>query len=84
MSNKKRISKKKNSINEKASSKRFKLACLLMIEIINNAVNARRGLALLASSYTIGGLIPNSLDHEKMIDSHGDEKIIPKFEARLN
>lgn len=82
MSNKKRISNKRKRIDEKSYSKRLKLACQLMIEIIRNAVNARRGLALLASSYPIGGLIPNSVDRDKMIDSHGDEMVIPKFEIK--
>ncbi|AZB01283.1 hypothetical protein EG359_17415 [Chryseobacterium joostei] len=82
MSNKKRISNKRKRIDEKAYSKRLKLACQLMIEIQRNATNSLRGLALLVSSYSIGGLIPNSLGREKMADSHGDEIIIPKFEVR--
>lgn len=77
MSNKKRIKNKVDSIQRKKRLKLFSLACQYAVTIINRAIEARRNYFL------SGGLIPYHIYTEKVIDSHGDEMIIPKFEIKL-
>ncbi|MEE6129913.1 hypothetical protein V2E39_21115 [Chryseobacterium arthrosphaerae] len=76
MSNKKRIKKKVDIIQRKKQLKLFSLACQCATTIINRAIEASR------KHYLYGGFIPYYVDLEKIIDSHGDEKILTKFEIK--
>ncbi|MGG7470778.1 hypothetical protein ACVVIH_20500 [Chryseobacterium arthrosphaerae] len=76
MSNKKRIKKKVDIIQRKKQLKLFSLACQYAVTIINRTIEARR------KYFISGGFIPYDVDLEKIIDFHGDEMVLPKFEIR--
>lgn len=82
MSNKKRISRKVNNIQKSKHLKIMTLACKAAVDIINMVVNERRMHLLAIEKYPKGGLIPNDGIPEKLIDSHGDEMVMPKFEVK--
>ncbi|GEJ46021.1 hypothetical protein CRS_26290 [Chryseobacterium sp. ON_d1] len=74
MSNKKRINSKIHSIQRKKELKIFSLACKNATIIINRAIEVSRNYI------NSGGLIPYCIYSEKIIDSHGDEIIIPMLQ----
>lgn len=76
MSNKKRIKHKVDNIQRKKQLKLFSLACQYAATVINRVIEARK------KHYLSGGFIPYDVDFEKIIDSHGDEMVNPKFEIK--
>jgi hypothetical protein len=82
MSNKKRIKNKVDSIKRKKQLKLFSLACEYATKIINAAIEEARARHQISLKYPSGGFIPNNREPEKIVDSHGDEMIMPKFELR--
>ncbi|MGH1520543.1 hypothetical protein [Chryseobacterium sp. JK1] len=156
MSNKKRISKKLNSVKEKEYLRQFKLGCWVMVNAINKAIDIKRKIVQQAKDYVeefektgknaeesyskyleylslnkkyfelkkqkdpdlkelreihnrlleidkgipissvynssygndsssrSGGFIPNSGEREKIVDSHGNEKIVDCHEVKAN
>ncbi|MBS7112628.1 MAG: hypothetical protein KH100_15705 [Dysgonomonas mossii] len=76
MNNKKRIKKKVDIIQRKKQLKLFSLACQYATTIINRAIEAKR------KYYHSGGFIPYDVYPEKIIDSHGDEMVLPNFEIK--
>ncbi|MGV2452444.1 UNVERIFIED_CONTAM: hypothetical protein POZ17_19730 [Ralstonia mannitolilytica] len=81
MSNKKRISKKIRNIE--FNRQIVKLA--FGFKLLHYAVEYSRAIRkqqLSENTYPSGGSIPNNGGPEKIIDSHGDEKILTKFEIK--
>lgn len=79
MSNKKRISKRVKSIQGKYRMKHMSFMCAWLVSCIKAAQEFRISLRNSSAHYPSGGFIPNNGEPEKIIDSHGDEKVIEGY-----
>lgn len=78
MSNKKRINNRIKSIQNKDRLRVMNNLCTWLVNIIKSAEQVKRSFKKLALAYESG----RSTEPEKIIDSHGDEMVIPKFEIK--